>query len=91
MLVMRSIGATHRVWCNPAANECQELENAGAGLDELLKVAAGENAKRMYETGDLACGIMSCGQGIGLVHDIPTVKDLLDRIMAQAADIASNF
>ena len=71
---MRTIGPTHRVWCNPAANECQEVENADSGLEELIKIAAGERAKHMYEKGDLTCGFMSCGQGIGLSRDIPTVE-----------------
>ncbi len=38
----------------------------------------------MYRTGDLECGIMSCGQGVGLVRDVPTVAELFDRMMAQA-------
>jgi nitronate monooxygenase len=85
-LVLRSIGATHRVWNNPAAEVCQELEKAGAGLEELIRAASGEKARLMYRTGDLECGIMSCGQGVGLVRDVPTVAELLDRMMAQAEE-----
>ena len=85
-LVMRSIGATHRVWCNAAAEECIQLEGAGGSLEELISIAAGEKARRMYQTGDLACGILSCGQGIGLVHDIPTVKELFERMMQEAKE-----
>ena len=85
-LVLRSIGATHRVWNNPAAEVCLELEKAGAGLEELIRAASGEKARLMYRTGDLECGIMSCGQGVGLVHDVPTVAELFDRMMAQAEE-----
>jgi len=46
MLVMRSIGATHRVWNNPAARKVVELESDEAGLEEILKMAAGEKAKK---------------------------------------------
>jgi NAD(P)H-dependent flavin oxidoreductase YrpB (nitropropane dioxygenase family) len=35
--------------------------------------------------------IMSCGQGVGSICDIPTVKDLFERIMAQAAEVANRF
>jgi len=88
MLVMRSIGATHRVWNNAAAHKVAELEANQAGLPEILNIAAGEKARKMYNEGDLDAGIISCGQGIGMAHDIPTVKDLFDRIMGEAGEIA---
>lgn len=91
MLVMRSIGATHRVWCNPAAQECLELEDAGADFEEIVNVAAGTKARRMYETGDTTCGILSCGQGIGLANNIPTVKELFDQIIQEAKDISTQL
>jgi len=91
MLVLRSLGATHRAWINAAAKKCLELESAQADVAEILKVVAGENAKRMYETGDVDAGILPCGQGIGLVHDIPTIKELFDRIVKEATDIARNL
>ena len=91
MLVMRSIGATHRVWKNAAALRCAELESDQASLPEILNVATGEKAKRMYREGDIDLGIIACGQGIGMVHDIPTVKDLFDRTMQEAADVVNRL
>ena len=91
MLVMRSIGATHRVWNNTAANKVAELEANQAGLPEILNIAAGEKARKMYNEGDLDAGIISCGQGIGMVHDIPTLKDLFERIMGEAGEIAKGL
>jgi NAD(P)H-dependent flavin oxidoreductase YrpB (nitropropane dioxygenase family) len=88
ILVMRSIGATHRVWANAAARRCLELEAQQADLSEILKIVGGQKAREMYDTGALDEGIISCGQGVGLVHDIPTVKELFDNIIAQATDIA---
>jgi len=87
MLVMRSIGNTHRVWKNAAAVRCAELESDQASLPEILNVVGGEKAKRMYFEGDLGLGIISCGQGVGMIHDIPTVKGLFDRTMREAADV----
>jgi len=87
MLIMRSIGATHRVWVNAAARRCAELEASQANLPEILTVVAGEKARRMYETGDVDAGVISCGQGVGLAHDIPTVKELFDRIAGEAGTI----
>jgi NAD(P)H-dependent flavin oxidoreductase YrpB (nitropropane dioxygenase family) len=88
MLIMRSIGATHRVWANAAARRCVELESKKAELPEILKIVSGENARMMYDQGNLDVGIVSCGQGVGMAHNIPTVMELFDRIMAEAADIA---
>ncbi len=44
----------------------------------------GDKARQMYTCGETDVGVISCGQGIGLVHDIPTVAELFDRIMAEA-------
>jgi nitronate monooxygenase len=60
-------------------------------LEEILNIVSGENAKRMYKEGDLDAGIVSCGQGIGLCHDIPTVKQLFDRIIGQAIEVAGRL
>lgn len=90
-IVMRSVGASHRVWSNAAAEKCLELEAAQADPMEVLKVASGEKAKVMYDQGDLDMGIISCGQGVGLADNIPTVKELFDNIISQAKDIAGRL
>ncbi len=87
MLVMRSLNATHRVWANAAAKKCAELEATGADPAEIFNIVSGLNARRMYTEGDLDAGIVSCGQGVGLIHDIPTVKELFDRIVSEAQEI----
>ncbi len=84
MLIMRSIGATHRVWNNAAAQKCLEIEKAKGDFDEVLSIVAGDKARKMYDEGDIDVGVVSLGQGVGLVHDIPTVKELFDRIMDEA-------
>jgi len=90
-LVMRSINATHRVLANPAADRCLELEAQGAGFEQILEVVSGLKAKSMYANGDVREGIIACGQGVGLAHDIPTVKELFDRIMVQAEQTLNRF
>jgi NADH:quinone reductase (non-electrogenic) len=91
MLIMRSIGATHRVWANTAAKRCAELEADQANLPEILQVVGGEKAKQMYDQGDLDLGVISCGQGIGIARDIPSIEELFDRIMSEASDIAGKL
>jgi nitronate monooxygenase len=86
MLIMRSIGATHRVWANAAAKKCAEIEAAKGTFNEVINIVAGDKARQMYKDGDVTAGVVSCGQGVGLCKDVPSVKDLFDRIMAEAAE-----
>lgn len=86
MLIMRSVG-THRVWTNAAAQKCAEIESTGASFEEILKIVSGDNTRKVYYEGDLDSGIVPCGQAIGQVHDIPTVKELFDEIIAEATGI----
>jgi NADH:quinone reductase (non-electrogenic) len=91
MLILRSIGAAHRVWANGAAKECMGLEAVHADQEEILTVVAGEKARLMSANGDLDGGIISCGHGIGLVHDLATVKELFDRIIGGASKIVKGL
>lgn len=94
MLIMRSIGATHRVWANSAAKKCSQLEAAQKEEDDqpaILDIVSGEKSKMMYDQGDLGLGIISCGQSVGFANDIPSVKELFDRIISEAADIAGRL
>ncbi len=91
MLIMRSINSTHRVLNNQSAHKCLKLEKANAGFEDLLEVVAGENTRRVYFQGDLNAGIVSCGQGIGLTCDTPTVKELFDRMINQATRLVDGF
>lgn len=86
MLVMRSVGNTHRVWKNEAAEETTRLEAKGASLEELFAVVSGENAKRMFDKGDVAAGLMACGQGIGLVTDIKPAAEIVQDLLKEAAN-----
>mmetsp|Transcript_3066 Transcript_3066/g.1789 ORF Transcript_3066/g.1789 Transcript_3066/m.1789 type:complete len:320 (+) Transcript_3066:8234-9193(+) len=90
-LIMRSIDATHRVWSNKAAEKCYKLEEAGARFDKIYPVVSGENAKRMYDHGEIDAGIVACGQGIGMAGDIPTIKELFDRIMIEAEAVVEKL
>lgn len=91
MLIMRLLDATHRVWINKAAKRCLELETTNGDIVEVLDIVSGARAKMMYDQGDLDAGIISCGQSVGLAHDIPTVKELFDRIIAQASVLAKKL
>ncbi len=87
MLIMRSIGATHRVWNNDAAQRCSDIEKNNGSFEEVLSIVAGEKARQMFNGGDTKVGVISCGQGIGLINDLPSVKELFDSLMDQAHEV----
>ncbi|MCB2228269.1 MAG: nitronate monooxygenase [Desulfarculaceae bacterium] len=83
-LVMRTIKNTHRVLNNDAAKQCAALEAEGKGLEELMPVITGERSRKMYQEGDPNLGIVSCGQGVGMIHAIPSVAERLASMAEQA-------
>jgi len=88
-LIMRPLRNTERVMRNPAVERLLEKEKAlGANLQfsDIIEEVAGVYPKIMLE-GDMEAGAWSCGMVAGLIHDIPTVKELIDRIMAEAESI----
>ena len=88
-LVMRPLRNTERVLTNEAVERLLEKEKAlGADLkfEDILPEVAGVYPKIMQE-GAMDAGAWSCGMVAGLIHDVPTVKDLIDRIMAEAHGI----
>ena len=89
-LIMRTLG-THRVWKNAAAEKCAEIEASGASFEEILKIVSGENTRRVYHDGELDQGIVPCGQAVGQSHDIPTVRELFDRMISDAAEIVNKL
>jgi len=71
---------------NPAVERLLQKEAAlGADLkfEDIIDEVAGVYPKIM-KTGDMDAGAWSCGMVAGLIHDKPTVKQLIDRIMAEA-------
>ncbi len=88
-LVMRSLRNTERVLRNEATDRLLVKEKAlGASLkfEDIIAEVAGVYPKIMLE-GEMDAGVWSCGMVAGLIHDIPTCKELIDRIMAEAETI----
>jgi len=88
-LIMRSLRNTERVLDNPAVERLLAKEKSlGANLkfEDIIPEVAGVYPKIMKD-GDMAAGAWSCGMVVGLIDDVPTCKELIDRIMAQAESI----
>ena len=86
IMIQRSIGSPMRVAKNAMAREVVDLEARGARLDELLPLITGRRNPTVYSEGKLDEAIWSCGQAVGLVADILTCRELIERIMASAVD-----
>jgi nitronate monooxygenase len=85
-LVMRPLRNTERVLRNEAVDRLIAKEKAlGAALkfEDIIDEVAGVYPKIMQE-GTMDAGAWSCGMVAGLIHDVPTVKELIDRIMTEA-------
>ena len=87
-LICKSIGLQGRAIKNKIVEEVLAMEAKGGGLENLIPLIAGERVKAAWEFGDVDSAPMMMGQSVGLVKDIPTCKELIERIVAEAkADI----
>lgn len=90
-LVMRPLRNTERVMTNEAVERLLEKERKlGSDLkfEDIIDEVAGVYPKIMTE-GEMDAGAWSCGMVAGLINDIPTCKELIDRIMAEADELIS--
>ena len=88
-LVMRPLRNTERVLNNAATFRLLEKEKAlGDNLkfEDIIGEVAGVYPRIMID-GEMDVGVWSCGMVAGLIHDIPTCQELIDRIMSEADEI----
>jgi nitronate monooxygenase len=91
-LVMRPLRNTERVLNNPAVERLlQKEKDLGVDLkfEDIIDEVAGIYPKVMID-GEPEAGAWSCGMVAGLIHDIPSCKDLIDQIMRESEDIINN-
>ena len=91
-LIMRSLTNTERVLNNPAVESLLAKEKAlGDDLkfEDIVDEVAGVYPKVMIN-GEPEAGAWSCGMVAGLISDVPTVKELVDRIMSEAEEIIAS-
>ena len=89
VLVMRALRNTERVLKNKGVDELLEIERekgASLKIEDIHEQVAGVYPKVMVN-GDMDAGAWSCGMVVGLINDVPTVKELIDRIMEDAEAI----
>ncbi len=85
-LVMRSLRNTERVLNNPAAERLLEKERVMGdklAIEDIIDEVAGVYPRIMLD-GEMDAGVWSCGMVAGLIDDVPSCKELIDRIMGEA-------
>jgi nitronate monooxygenase len=89
--LLGSVHNTIRVIKNQAAEKAAELERSGADFQEILAVMAGSNTREMLERGEVDLGVSACSQSVGIIHDVVTVKEAIQGMVAQAEEIADGL
>ena len=91
-LIMRPLRNTERVLKNDAVTRILEKEKSLGDkiqIQDIFGEVAGKYPKIMKE-GAMDEGAWSCGMVAGLIHDIRTCKELIERVVAEAEEIINN-
>jgi len=82
----KSIGLQGRGLKTKVIEEICSIEERGGGFEELIPLLSGQRIKEAWEKGDVDYAPLMVGQSIGLIHDIPTCRELLDRMAREASE-----
>ncbi|MEV6277109.1 nitronate monooxygenase [Nocardia sp. NPDC051832] len=83
-LIFRTMRNTARVADNEISRKVVEIEKSGGTFDDVRELVSGARGRRVFEDGDLNAGIWSAGLAQGLIHDIPTCAELIERMVTEA-------
>jgi nitronate monooxygenase len=86
-LIFRPLRNTLRIFDNSVARHILEMEAAGKGIDEIGPVASGQKGRIVFEQGAREAGVWAAGISMGLIHDVPTVAELVSRMVREATAI----
>jgi nitronate monooxygenase len=86
-LIFRQLGNTSRVARNSISTEVVGIERGGGSFEDIRELVAGARGRKVYEEGDPEAGVWSVGLVQGLIDDVPTVAELIERIIVEADEI----
>ncbi|MEU2621433.1 nitronate monooxygenase [Streptomyces sp. NPDC007157] len=89
-LIFRTLGNTARVARNAVSVEVVKRLNAGAKFEDVRELVAGARGRKVFEVGDLDLGIWTAGLSQSLIHDVPTVEELIQRIVSEAEQLITD-
>jgi NAD(P)H-dependent flavin oxidoreductase YrpB (nitropropane dioxygenase family) len=84
-LIFRTLKNTARVFANDIAKQVRALEyrEGGCEFEEIKPLVLGTRGRAALQSGEVHDGIVSAGQSVGLIDDVPTCADLIERIVAE--------
>ncbi len=84
LMIMRSINNPERVVMTSFARSVLKMEEKGTSLEELLPMIDGLRQKKALDKGAVDEAMMPCGQVVGLIHEIPTVREIIEGMVNEA-------
>lgn len=87
VMIQRSLNMALRVIRTDFSSRVLEMEAKGATLEELFPLITGTRTRKSYISGDTNDSVFTCGQSVGLVHEIPSVKEIIESIISEAKPI----
>jgi len=91
IMINRVFNNPERVLKTALSLKVLEMEEAGATLPDLLPMITGLRGKQALEEGDINQGVIACGEVVGLVRDVPSVKELVDNIISEAKAVGQRL
>ena len=88
-LIFRTMRNTSRVFKNKISDEVVALERKGAAFEDVKHLVAGVKGRHAMTNGDVDGGIVSAGMVIGLIEDVPTCRELIERIVRECREALS--
>ena len=89
-VIMRQLNNSWRVAANEVSEEVNKRLAEGADFQGVRELVIGARGRTVFESGDIEAGVWSVGQAQGLVHDVPAVGELVERIVRQAEDMIAS-
>ena len=72
------------------ADKVAEIESTGGDFSEVHELVSGGNQYKAWTSGDIDAGMVTVGMSGGLINDIPTCKELVRTIVADAERVIGN-
>jgi NADH:quinone reductase (non-electrogenic) len=82
--LLGGMGLQVRALRNEIIRKIEEVEQGGGDLSALLPLISGERAKTVWKEGNAEEAMLTIGQSVGRITEIPTVAELIPRIMEEA-------
>lgn len=91
-LIFRTLHNTGRVLKTDLSDEVIAIENRPGGCEfkDIQPLVSGIKGREALESGDPSRGLIWAGQTVGLIHDIPTCAELIDRMVRECRELLAN-